>query len=125
MENDNVTPNSDLGNVNMNNNVTPNDATMPNVNTYPNNNNYFMPNVNPIPNEYKPISAWGYFGYEILFAIPLVGFILLLVFALGGTRNINLKNFARSYFCMYVIIFIIALIIIALGFSLGSFSSRV
>ena len=24
-----------------------------------------------IPDEYKPISMWGYFGYEILFSIPI------------------------------------------------------
>ena len=40
-----------------------------------------------IPEKYKPISAWGYFGYNILFAIPILGFIILLVFALGGTSN--------------------------------------
>ena len=34
-----------------------------------------------IPEDYKPISMWGYFGHEILFSIPLVGFILLLVFS--------------------------------------------
>ncbi len=61
-------------------------------------------NQNNIPSEYKPISMWGYFGYQILFAIPIIGFILLLVFALGGTRNINLRNFARSYFCLFIII---------------------
>lgn len=33
-----------------------------------------------LPYEYKPISMWGYFGYEILFSIPFIGFILLLVF---------------------------------------------
>ncbi len=65
-----------------------------------------------IPEEYKPISMWGYFGYELLFSIPCVGFILLLVFAFGGTKNINLKNFARSYFCYMII----AAIIFALFF---------
>ena len=25
-----------------------------------------------IPDEYTPISMWGYFGYEILFSIPIV-----------------------------------------------------
>ena len=59
---------------------------------------------NQIPEEYKPITMWGYFGYEILFSIPLIGFILLLVFAFGGTRNKNLKNFARSYFCFYILV---------------------
>ena len=56
-----------------------------------------------IPEEYKPISMWGYFGYELLFSIPCVGFILLLVFSFGGTKNVNLRNFARSYFCYMII----------------------
>ena len=68
-----------------------------------------------IPDEFKPISMWGYFGYEILFAIPCVGFILLLVFSFGGTKNVNLKNFARSYFCFLIIVAILALIILAFG----------
>lgn len=60
-----------------------------------------------IPEEYRPISMWGYFGYQILFSIPLVGFILLIVFSFGGTRNYNLRNFARSYFCILIILFIL------------------
>ena len=68
-----------------------------------------------IPYKYKPISAWGYFGYNLLFLIPLVGFIFLVVFSLGGTENINLRNYARSYFCIFVILFIIILILIFTG----------
>lgn len=64
-----------------------------------------------IPEEYKPISAWGYFGYNLLFGIPLVGFIFLCVFALGGTNNINLKNYSRSFFCAFLIGLIIAIVI--------------
>lgn len=71
-------------------------------------------NVN-IPEEYRPISMWGYFGYEILFSIPIVGFILLLVFSFGGTKNVNLKNFARSYFCVVIIVAILLLILILSG----------
>ncbi len=59
-----------------------------------------------IPYEYKPISMWGYFGYELLFSIPIIGFIFLIVYSLGGTRNINLRNFARSYFCFLIIVII-------------------
>jgi phosphoglycerol transferase MdoB-like AlkP superfamily enzyme len=79
-------------------------------------------NETQIPNEYKPISMWGYFGYEILFSIPLVGFVLLLVFSFGGTANKNLKNFARSYFCFIILIFVLILLLVALGVgsSLGS-----
>ena len=69
-----------------------------------------MDNKN-MPYEYKPISMWGYFGYELLFSIPFIGFILLLVFSFGGTKNINLRNFARSYFCFSIIIIIFFVII--------------
>ena len=66
-----------------------------------------------IPAEYQPISMWGYFGYQILFALPIVGFIMLLVFSFGGTKNHNVKNFARSYFCYLIIMVIIIAIVIS------------
>ena len=72
------------------------------------NNNF---NENNIPFEYKPISMWGYFGYQILFSIPIIGFILLLVFSFGGTQNKNLKNYARSYFCFMILAIILVAII--------------
>ena len=70
---------------------------------------------NTIPNEYRPLSAWAYFGYNILFAIPLVGFIMLIVFAFDSS-NINRRNYARSFFCAYLvaIIFLIVVLILAL-----------
>lgn len=70
---------------------------------------------NNIPEEYRPISMWGYFGYELLFSIPCVGFILLIVFSLGGTKNVNLRNFARSYFCFLLIVVILVLVLAATG----------
>ena len=70
-------------------------------------------------NPYKPISMWGYFGYEILFSIPVIGFILLIVFSAGGSGNINLRNFARSYFCFYIILAVIVGIAVAILTSTG------
>ena len=46
--------------------------------------------------EYKPIGMWGYLGYEILFSLPVVGIVFLLIFSLGGTKNINLRKYKRS-----------------------------
>lgn len=70
-------------------------------------------NINPPQvgdmGDYQPISMWGYFGYELLFAIPCVGFIMLLVFSFGGTKNVNLRNFARSYFCFYIVVIVLML----------------
>ena len=69
---------------------------------------------NNIPSNYKPLSAWSYFGYQLLFSIPLVGFILLIVFSFSND-NINRRNFARSYFCSYLILAVIFVILLALG----------
>ncbi len=63
--------------------------------------------ISQIPEEYKPISMWGYFGYNILFSLPIIGLIFLIIFSLGGTRNVNLKNYARSFFCYLIIILIL------------------
>lgn len=67
-----------------------------------------------IEGEYKPISAWGYLGYELLFAIPILGFILAIIWAIGA-KNKNLRNFARSQFCMLIIYVIIMVIASAFG----------
>ena len=98
-----------------NNNMTPGgNAQINNIppNTAP---NHIYPGGAPyVPPEYRPISTWGYFGYELLFAIPLIGFILLIVFAVSST-NINLRNFARSYFCYLIILAILLILLMATG----------
>lgn len=70
--------------------------------------------VSNIPEEYKPISMWGYFGYNILFSLPIIGLICLLCFAFGA-KNVNLKNFSRSFLCSFIlaaiIIFLIVLVV--------------
>lgn len=74
-----------------------------------------MSEYDNIPEEYKPISMWGYFGYQILFSIPIIGIICLIIFSLGGTSNKNVRNYARSYFCFIIFIIILIVACIALG----------
>lgn len=86
-------------------------------------NNYNIPIKNYDPSkDYTPIGMWGYFGYQILFAIPLIGFILILIFSFGGTRNINLRNYARSTFCLFIVLIAVVLLI-ALFAALASASA--
>ena len=80
-----------------------------------------MDNSN-IPREYKPISAWGYFGYNILFSIPLVGFISLIIFSFDSS-NINRRSYARSFFIIYLLIAIVFLISILFFGRIGLFAS--
>ncbi len=68
-----------------------------------------------IPVEYTPISMWGYFGYELLFSIPCIGLIFLIIYAISA-KNVNLRNFARSYFC-YLILVLIVCAILGIAFS--------
>lgn len=70
-----------------------------------------------LPMEYQPISPMGYFGYSLLFGLPLVGFVALLIIAFGGTKNINLRNYARGLLIPQAIIWgvIAFMFAIALG----------
>jgi hypothetical protein len=58
------------------------------------------------------LSVLAYMGYELLFSIPIVGFAIMIVFSLGGTKNPNVRNFARSFLCYFVIVLIIVVIAI-------------
>lgn len=70
-------------------------------------------NENNIPSTYKPLSPWAYFGYNILFTIPLVGFICAIIFAFDNS-NINRRNYARSFFCglALLVIFVITIVVL-------------
>ena len=65
--------------------------------------------------KYRPLSPWGYFGYALLFSLPVAGLILLIVFSFSA-KNINLRNYARSYFCGLAVVLILVAVIILLGF---------
>lgn len=66
--------------------------------------------IKGLPEKYRPLTAWAYFGYSILFALPAIGFILTIVFSFVGS-NINRRSFARSYFCIWIILLFVSLIV--------------
>ena len=88
--------------MNQNYNNVPNNNYNPNYNQ-----NYNYKNNPNIPSDYRPLSPWAYFGYNLLFAIPLVG---LIVFAFDSS-NINRRNYARSFFISLLIIIILIIVI--------------
>ncbi|MCL2519163.1 MAG: zinc ribbon domain-containing protein [Oscillospiraceae bacterium] len=71
--------------------------------------------------EYEPISTLGYIGIYILLALPLIGFILTIVWAVGGCRKINKRNMARANLIIMaagIVLSIISLIVLyAIGFN--------
>ena len=83
---------------------------------------YAMPpqfNEDMLPEEYKPVSVGKYIGYSILFALPLVGFIMLLVTAFSGGTNKSLKNYARAMLVMYAIGVVLGIVLVVLMGVLG------
>lgn len=57
----------------------------------------FEPSVEDVPKKFRPMSTWGFFGWALLFTIPVVGLVLAVVFSCNQ-RRICRRNFAR--FCL-------------------------
>lgn len=69
-------------------------------------------------NENRPISPLGYIGYELLYAIPVIGLICAIIFAITSA-NQNKKNFARAQLLAILIGALIAAVVGALGVASG------
>ena len=46
---------------------------------------------------YDVLSSWGYAGSLILMSLPIIGFIITIIWASGGAANYNRRNLARGY----------------------------
>ena len=85
-----------------------------------------MPSAGPIqtsdiPSEYRPLSPWAYFGLQMLYSIPVVGFIFLIIFSFKSD-NLNRRAFTRSYWCALLVlggIALIAAVVAAVIFAMG------
>ena len=73
------------------------------------------------PDMYRPMGAWAYVGYALLFSLPVVGLVLLIVFSLSNA-NINRRNYARSYFCWLLLCLIALVILVATGAASGGWT---
>ncbi len=57
------------------------------------------------------LSGWGYVGRSILWAIPVIGW--LIWFTRLWASNASVKGYARSRICWFVLILIVAVIAVA------------
>lgn len=71
-----------------------------------------------LPDQYKPLGAWSYFGLQILFSIPIVGFVFLIVFSFSR-GNLNRRSFARSYWCWWIVAAAFLVLLLVLGFGIS------
>lgn len=72
-----------------------------------------------LPHELKPVTAGEFFGYTLLFGIPLVGFIMLFVVAFGSSYKKSLRNYAKYYLILYLVMTIIMVVIMLLAIFAG------
>ena len=72
--------------------------------------------------KYEPITTKGFIGIMLLMCIPVVGQILMIIWALGGCRKINKRNLARASLIMMVVALVISFI---LGLVLKSLFGKV
>lgn len=64
------------------------------------------------PVETNPvIGSWGYVGALLLLGFPVVGFIVSIVWAAGAVSNDNLRNLARAYLLILLLIFVLLFIL--------------
>ncbi len=64
-----------------------------------------------IPEQYKLMGPWSYFWLNILFSIPVVGFIFLIIFTFSK-GNLNRRNYARTFWCTWLVAAIISIVIL-------------
>lgn len=76
-----------------------------------------------LPEKFSPLRPWTYFWINVLFAVPIVGFIFLLIFTFNDS-NINRRNYARSFWCIYVIVAIIFAVMLTIALISGVSISR-
>ena len=77
-----------------------------------------------LPDNLKPLSPWKYFLWTLLYTVPLIGFIFLIINSFTD-KNVNLRNFTRSYWIAILFAIVISVVLIAtvvsFGFSSGAF----
>jgi hypothetical protein len=63
--------------------------------------------IKELPPKYRPMGAWGYMLYSILWVIPVIGWISWIVCAVAS-KNISRRSYARSWFLFVFIAAILA-----------------
>ncbi len=74
---------------------------------------------NGVPDNMRLMGAWAYVGYSLLYAIPIVGFIFLIIHSCQSS-HLNRRSYARSYWCWLIIAAAVFVVLLVLVLILGS-----
>lgn len=61
-----------------------------------------------IPKNERPLSVWKYIGIFLVTGLPVIGFIMILVWSFGSSWNKNTRNLARAILIFGIIGFVLA-----------------
>lgn len=56
---------------------------------------------------FRPLGPWAYFGYSVLFSLPIIGLILNIIFCFSDS-NVNRRSYARSVWCVVLVGFVLS-----------------
>lgn len=76
----------------------------------PQNQYYQQPSANEKPEKVAPLKTWKFIGMFILTGIPLIGFIMILVWSFSSSFNKNTKSFARAILILWIIGLVLSII---------------
>ncbi|MFO7627752.1 MAG: hypothetical protein R6V62_10865 [Candidatus Fermentibacteraceae bacterium] len=65
----------------------------------------------------KPFSTGGFFLVQLAMIIPVLNIILLLVFAISNSTNMNLQNWSRAMLIFVAIGLLVSIVAGVLGFT--------
>ena len=71
--------------------------------------------VPPAVYKEEPVSTGGYIGIMLLMLIPIINLILLIIWACGGCRKVNKRNFARALLVWLLIAAVLTTLFIFIG----------
>ena len=67
-----------------------------------------------------PLSTLDCLLMILLFAIPIAGLVLMIVWSFSGTVNLNRRNFSRAFLIYYIAAFLASIILVFLFYSIFS-----
>ena len=65
----------------------------------------------------RPLDAWEYFGLAVLYAVPVIGWVFLIIFSFSD-KNIHRRSFSRSYWCGALVFLFIFLVFLGVLYGL-------
>ena len=75
--------------------------------------------TDPVPFDSEPMSVKDWVITLIILALPLINIVMMLVWAFGGTGNINRRNYCRASLLIFAIILGLAICVSLLTVLVG------